>query len=186
VSNKRKVRFKSVASRLTGFSTPIFGISWNPPEAEVVAAHRILSFLEDRRVLFVPAEIEVPGHCVTSVLQIRASLTDEIGRPGLSDELSGSLRAMRAACRKFLDVAQDADARLGWDLDSYHRGHSAQWDFDSAIGQLRGVFGIHVALLAARYGLDVEEGLASILPVEDDESAAREIAGDSLPDHDGK
>jgi hypothetical protein len=40
-------------------------------------------------------------------------------------------------------------------------------DFNQALGELRGVFGIHVGLLAIKYGLDIEDGLASILPFAD-------------------
>jgi hypothetical protein len=36
--------------------------------------------------------------------------------------------------------------------------------FNGALGEMRGVFGIHIAKLAAQYGLDVEDDLASILP----------------------
>lgn len=45
-----------------------------------------------------------------------------------------------------------------------HRNHYASWIFNGAIGELRGVFGIHIAALAASHGLDVEGDLASILP----------------------
>jgi hypothetical protein len=40
------------------------------------------------------------------------------------------------------------------------------WTLNQAIGELRGVFGVHLALVAARYGVDVEEDLATILPPE--------------------
>lgn len=39
---------------------------------------------------------------------------------------------------------------------------------ESTIGELRGVFGVHLAQLAAAFGLDIEDDLASILPVSDD------------------
>jgi len=45
-----------------------------------------------------------------------------------------------------------------------HRNHYASWIFNGAIGELRGVFGIHIAAVAAAHGLDVEGDLASILP----------------------
>ena len=45
----------------------------------------------------------------------------------------------------------------------------ATWVFNSALGELRGVFGIHVARLAAAHGLDVEDDLAAILPGKDDD-----------------
>lgn len=44
--------------------------------------------------------------------------------------VQGSLRAMRASCRRFLDdVARVADGSYGWEPDVYRPDHSAQWDF---------------------------------------------------------
>lgn len=155
------MRFSEIAKRVTGFSTPIFGVSWNPSESDRAVAKRIIAQLEDRRVLFNPSEMEVPGHCVMSVVDIRRILSTELGALNEKSELSNSLRAMRAACRKFLDPVQ-ADERIirfGAQL-----GHFASWQFNGAVGELRGVFGVHLAQIAAQYGLDIEDQLASILP----------------------
>jgi len=46
--------------------------------------------------------------------------------------------------------------------------HYANRHFNSALGELRGVFGVHLAQIAAKYGLDIEDDLASILPMEAD------------------
>src|SRR6266550_1403444 len=100
------MRFKEIANRLTGISCPVFGVSWNPVEAEVTKARRIISFLEDRRVLYNPYEMEMPSHCVESVLEIRRFLTSEIGDLTFESHLAENLRGMRAACRKFLAVVQ--------------------------------------------------------------------------------
>lgn len=158
------MKFSDIAKRLTGISTPIFGVSWQPSESERAVAKRVLSQLEDRRVLFVPSEMEVPDHCVRSILEIRQLLTAAIA--GLQDgsELAKSLRAMRAACRKFL-AAIHADERII--QFGAHRGHYASWHFNGAVGELRGVFGIHLAQIAARFGLDIEDELATILPAAD-------------------
>lgn len=96
------MKFEDIVKRLTGISTPFFGVSWNPPEAERDIARRIIAFMEDRRVLYAPSEMEVPQHCVDSVIHIREFLTDEIGKLETDKEIAKSLRAMRAACRKFL------------------------------------------------------------------------------------
>lgn len=128
----------------------------------------MLTFLEDRRVPYEPSQLEVPSHCVHSVLEIRRFLTDQLAEIPSRDELSESLRAMRAACRKFLNVTQELDDSYGWDPGHFNPGHWATWRFDSALGEMRGVFGVHVAQLAARHGLDVEDPLATILPGEDD------------------
>jgi hypothetical protein len=99
---------------------------------------------------------------VQSVIEIRHYLTGELGQLDADGELAKNLRAMRAACRKFLDTVQDDDR----DIVTFggHRNQWASWVFNSALGELRGVFGIHIALLAAQHGLDVEDDLASILP----------------------
>jgi hypothetical protein len=125
-----------------------------------------LRFLEDRRVLYAPDELEVPSHCVHSVLEIRHFLSGELGKLDTKSEFASSLRAMRAACRQFLD-------RVGTDgrevtLYANHQGHWASWTFYSALGEMRGTFGVHVAKIAAEFKLDVEDRLAEILPARAD------------------
>jgi len=73
---------------------------------------------------------------------------------------------MRAACRKFLNTVGEEES----DIIKFgsHLNHYASWIFIGALGELRGVFGIHIAKIAAEYGLDVEDSLASILPAADD------------------
>lgn len=161
------MKFREVASRVTGLSVPIFGVQWNPPEAECVVARRVLAFLEDRRVLFVPSEMELPHHCVESVLRIREFLTAELGKLESNTELALALRAMRAACRKFLATVEADDRRIV--QFGAHQGHYASWVFNGAVGELRGVFGVHVARLATSHGLDVEGELATILPAAADD-----------------
>ena len=167
------MRFKEILSRLTGLSVPVFGVSWNPPEPEVARARRVVTYLEDRRVLFNPGDLEVPAHCVQSVLEIRQFLTAELAGAGDDSPLNRSLRAMRAACRKFLDQVQ---AR-GPDLVAFawQRGHWASWEFNTALGELRGVFGVHLAQIAGQHGMDVEDDLAQILPAEDDGQVTKSL-----------
>jgi hypothetical protein len=158
------MKFKNILKRLNGISTPVFGVSWNPIKSEKDQAKEIIAFLEDRRVLYNPSEMEIPGHCIQSIIEIRQFITPKIGTVQ-STELQESLRAMRASCRKFLNlVGADEDiVKYGHNL-----GHWANWEFNSAIGELRGVFGIHLARVAVMYGIDVEEDLAKILPAIDE------------------
>jgi len=117
---------------------------------------RALVFLEDRRVLYAPDEVEVPQHCVESVLRVRQFLTDQLGRGGVPEDVAESLRAMRAAARKFLDAVEldQLEREAGW---SGQILGSAGWRFNQALGEMRGVFGIHIGRLAVAYGLDVDE-----------------------------
>jgi hypothetical protein len=156
-----RLKFKEVIASLTGLSTPIFGVSWNPPKAEVTAARKIIAFLEDRRVLYNPYQMEDPRHCKSSVIEIRQFFTKELGTLTDKDGLAANLRAMRAACRNFLDAVGVKDAPRG--TFGIH-GLSHDWQFMSAIGELRGVIGLHIAAIAAKHGLDVDGELESILP----------------------
>lgn len=165
------MKFKEIANRLTGISCPIFGVSWNPVEVEITKARRIISFLEDRRVLYSPYEMEMPQHCVQSVLEIRKFLTTELGDLNFENHLAESLRGMRAACRKFLDIVQLDGNDLVASASSH--GGVASWVFNSALGELRGIFGVHVARVAVQYGLDLENELASILPSLDEEPKSK-------------
>ncbi|HEY6448718.1 MAG TPA: DUF6650 family protein [Acidobacteriaceae bacterium] len=160
------MKFSEIANRLTGISTPFGGASWQPAEMEIAAARRLIAFLEDRRVLYEPGQMEVPSHCVQSVVEIRHRLSDELGKLDSGSELGGSLRAMRTACRKFLErVGTNGEHVIHFAND---HGHYASWTFYSALGELRGTFGVHVARIAAAFKLDVEDRLASILPANAD------------------
>jgi hypothetical protein len=157
--------FREIANRITGFSIPIFGISWNPPSLDIDVARGLITFLEDRRILYYPTASEIPKYAVESVLQIRQRLTEVLEKLDHSSPLADSVRAMRAACRKFLDQIQDVKIER-----PIHAGLGMvdEMIFLSAIGELRGVFGIHIAQIAVRYGVNVEEGLSSILPAAPD------------------
>ena len=165
--------FKEIASRFTGFSTPVFGVSWTPPEPERAVGRRVIAFLEDRRVLYNPYHIEIDDQVAHSVLDIRQFLTTEIGGIDSDSELAAHLRAMRAACRKYLDDTGPGSHRLHmppW-------GGPYEYGFFLQLGELRATIGQHVAALAVMYGLDVEGDLASVLPeldtLGDDDPGAR-------------
>ena len=153
------MKLAEIVARLDGISTPIGGVSWTPPQSDVEVARAVLLYLEDRRVLYMHDALEEPEHCVESVLEIRRFLTDRLTAGGIADELVADLRALRAAGRKFLDSQPVHHRHAGW-------GMSDPW-FSQALGVMRGVFGVHVARIAARYGLEVPDPLAVILPEAD-------------------
>lgn len=154
-----------IAGRITGFSTPLFGVQWTPPQLDRDVARAVISYLEDRRVLYDPHDIELPDYAVQSVFDIRRFLTETLAKGGIANELGDILRGMRAACRKFAgDYDADDDRGLYIRRGPYH-----DWErqtFYQALGELRGVFGMHIATLAVRYDLDVPDELAVILPLD--------------------
>lgn len=165
------MKFSEVASRLNGVSTPVFGLSWNPPRSDVTAAREVVAFLEDRRALYNPYEVEVPEQVIQSILGMRRYLTQSLSAGGLSADFVASLRTLRAACRKFLDRngVRGEGETLQLPPTAFGVAHMHDIEFNQSLGELRGVVGVEVAKIATSNGLDVEEGLASILPAPDTE-----------------
>lgn len=160
-----KVKFSKIAKNLTGISTPVFGVSWNPPESDRATVRKIITFFEDRRALYNPYNIETPLWVTQSVLEIRKELTNNLQKLDENPEISPHLRAMRAACRKFMN-----------ETEMKKRGrHPFPEDIFTALGEMRAIFGIHIAQLCVKYGIDIEADLATILPIEDSEPKKRRI-----------
>ena len=162
---KKLLHFKELASRLNGVQIPIFGVQWVPTEPERKVVRDVLTVLEDRRVLYNPCAWELPQEVIDSVLRIRDVLTDAIQRLGEKSNAAPALRAMRTACREYLDRSRD---------------HYGQHDLSIDLGRLRALFGLQIAFLAIEYGIDLEDDLASIVPPElaglvDDGTAIRPV-----------
>lgn len=159
------MKFKEITNKITGISCPIFGLSWTPDKLEIDTAQRIITFLEDKRVLYNLYELEMPQHCVESINQIRSFLTEQLYDIKRDTELSLIIRAMRNACRRFLDSTAN---------QSYYNKHSyidlggmfGQMHFYSGIGEFRGNMGPLIAKVLIMHGLDCESDLNKILPVE--------------------
>lgn len=80
----------------------------------------------------------------------------------------GSIRAMRAACRKFLEEPHLDFPYLAQGRSYSRFDQETSPGFFVALGELRASFGQHVAALSVQYGIDLEEELSSTLPVEDE------------------
>ena len=157
------MRRPRVGKRLTGVSTPFGGASWETvPDVEREALSRLVTFLEDRRVLYNPTEVEVPEHCVESVLRLREFLIAGAGDLPRDSEVAIAMRSMAGACRRFLDVATHGDRhrplgpelRWGWE----------SWAFNQALGEPRGQIGVYLAGLLSSHHAHIEGPLATILP----------------------
>ena len=163
------MRRPRVGKRLTGVSTPFGGASWETvPDIEGEVLGRLVTFLEDRRVLYNPSEAELPSHCVESVLVIRAFVIDAAGRLHRDSDLATNLRRMAGACRRFLDRVGPRRRGLppDWGFSS--------WEFNQALGELRGQIGFYLDELVQRHGLHIEPPLDSILPPPPDTATADE------------
>ena len=159
---------------LTGVSTPVFGIQWQKKSTDSKIAREVIVFLEDRRLLFGDRHVEDERHCVDSALQIRAFLTEQLRRYDMGKELQLALKAMRAACRRFIDIAGPEGGNFG-----YRMGSIGANRFGLALGDLRSQMGFYVAAIATQYKIEVDEDLSTILPpppMEDDEQVGEDAS----------
>lgn len=157
------MNFSEVMSRVTGFSVPVFGISWNPPAAEITVAKQLIIFLEDRRVLYNDYELEMPEHYAMSVMKIRDYLTDLLKSLPSGSELEEHIRPMRNACRNFMNTVEDKPKHRLIMTNGFTGGPES-WVFCTALGKLRADLGTRIGAIAVMHGLDVEDDLARILP----------------------
>ncbi len=154
---------EDVIRRLTGLTAPWDSAASGGPG--VALAEELIGFLAARRVMYHPTVLETPHHCVSSVFVICDTLTGFIARADTGTVLYETLRGMRGACHKFLATVQaDRGKKVEYPVLP---GNYGNWIFDTALGELRGVMGVHVAHLAARYSIDVPDALAGILPGRD-------------------
>jgi hypothetical protein len=148
------------ARRITGISTPFGGVQWaDPGPSETELVRRFLVFLEDRRVLFNPFQLEVEGEVEHSIHQIREECTKALQMLSSSAFAIAPIRAIREAGRRFHD--DQLEEFPYFDGDWPRRGRPG---FFMALGAFRATVGHQVALLAGRYGIDIEGDLASIMP----------------------
>jgi hypothetical protein len=153
-----KIRYQDVLQRITGISTPAFGISWNPPALDRDIVKQVLAFLEDRRALYNPYDMETPDYVERSILEIRATLSDALGKVEKNSVAGEAFTVMRRACREFLDEAEHSPRTA-----FFHPSRNSM-EYFIALGKLRTLFGVQIARLSVAYGIDLEDELTKILP----------------------
>lgn len=139
--------------RLTGLSTPIAGVQWEHNDGDHEVVRRVLNALEDRRVLFAQYAWEVADHCITSAIQIRQILTDEMNTRGISKGLELALKDLRTVFTSFVD-AMNNDAANG--LNSF--------GLAGALATLRSLVGERLAALCSDYDIEVVGRLRQVVP----------------------
>lgn len=149
------------ARRITGISTPVFGMQWaDPGPTERERVRSFLLGLEDRRALYNPMQLEVRGDVDQSLHKLRQDCTEALRSLSEDAMAVSAIRAVREACRRFHD-----DAQLEFRLFYHGDGRlEANAGFFMALGALRATIGQQVAVLAAHYDVDIESDLASIMP----------------------
>lgn len=154
--------WEQIASRITGISFPIFGVSWNPPVLERTVAERAITYLETRGLLYTEFQWENPDRCYEDADVMRAGVTShmlELNRREASVHFQ--LDVLRDACRIFRDILREQGLhRVTYyaDLTDIQRANFLQ-----ALGAFRDTCGKQIMIFAVKYGIDVAEHLAVCL-----------------------
>jgi hypothetical protein len=150
---------KKFANRITAVSCPVAGVQWTPPVLECNTAEKLMSFLAQKRVFYNALDDERAAACWHSVNDIRRELTTYSQTHGPKTELGKLLRGMNRDCRTFVDTMEQ-HRQLDRDGE-YVISRSIK---EQAILTLRHAFGRHIARLSLKYGVDVEDELAVLIP----------------------
>jgi hypothetical protein len=138
---------RELVTRLTGIPTPVGGVSWAPPDRERDRARRVLTHLAGQGALWNPHDKAIGSFVMQSILDMRERLSHDL-KDIPADSVPGEgPRAMLAACRKFLNENQSP--RSGY-------GSPYEAQLHSTPGELRALFGIHVARIACAYRITDE------------------------------
>jgi hypothetical protein len=148
---------RELVARLPGIPTPVGGVSWTPPDHERDRARRVLTHLAGQRALWDPYDKAIGSFVTQSILDMRERLGHDLEDVPADSVLGEGLRVMLAACRKFLNENQSP--RSGY-------GSPYEAQLHSTLGELRALFGIHVARIACAYDLEVDAHLEGLLPPE--------------------
>ena len=159
VGKKPGLKGRELVARLTGIQTPIGGVDWQPPLEEQNKAREVLTYLAEQPVLSDPYDVAIGSFVVQSIIDLRGRLRSEIEELQTNSVLREGLHVMHAVCRRFLEENQSP--RSGY-------GPPYEAQLHSTLGELRALFGIHIARIACAYDQEVDEHLVGILPPEPD------------------
>lgn len=162
MKKRGKVGYKSIAKRITGITIGTFGFNWKPLKDKREIISKLIVFLEDRRVLYVPYHMEFGPWVVNSIIEIRKEITETMKQFTDDDPTLQVLETMRAACRKFLQEYDSSKPKI--------YGFSYEMRLAIYLGEFRAVMGLALAQICSVYKVDVKQELASIFPISDEES----------------
>lgn len=137
--------------RITGIDTPLGGISWEYTEAERNSVQEIFFFLESKRLLVNPIEMEVKSWCEQSALEIKNEIVSVLMKNNFSNDTKNSLRTMITACNDFLDNLCEVEQ-----TGIIYKNHNGDWEnstFSSSMKKFRKVFRDNINTLSTRYDL---------------------------------
>ena len=142
---------------LNGFSTSLGGISWNKTTSSKEVFTHLLFFLESKRILVNPIEMEIKDWCVEAVLEIKQQLVNITQEVKLKDFDADRIRNLIDACNHYLNNVTPMDLpRIIYKRDGEH------WEdlsFDQAMKSFRKSFKQEIETIEKQYRLKFHKNI---------------------------
>lgn len=136
------------------------GLQWDivPSDKDVVV--HLIDELEDKRLLWEDTTRERADRCAASASYMREFIGTLLRTPSLGRNLKAELKMMRDHFRTFMSNLTEA----GLDRPGIVNSKA----LERVIGRLRKPVGEQIGLLAAKYGIQISDELAAIVPNRND------------------
>ena len=141
---------------LNGFSTSLGGISWNKTTSSKEMFSHLLFFLESKRILVNPIELEFKDWCIESVLEIKQQLVNITQEMELKDFDADMIRNLVDACNTYLDTVTPMN------LPGIIYKKDGRWEelnFDRAMKDFRNSFKLEIAKIEKKYRLKFHKNI---------------------------
>lgn len=138
---------------LNGISTPFGGVSWNKAISAKDKFSFLLIYLESKRILVNPIEMEKKEWCIESVLEIKNQLVSIAKDAAFKKEELLIIRNMIDACNQYLNTVSPLNLP---NIIFKSRSLPESWEdlnFDKAMKQFRKSFKQEIEIIEKCYRL---------------------------------
>ncbi|GCA65824.1 hypothetical protein KGMB01110_02600 [Mediterraneibacter butyricigenes] len=137
--------------KLNGISVPIGGISWEYTESGQKGIQEMFYYLESKRLLINPKEMENKEWSEKSAIEIKNKLVDILSRYKYDQNIITIIKQMVDACNEFLDNMQRVEVR-----GILYKNLQSDWEdleYGVAMKKFRKIFRGSIKLLAETYNI---------------------------------
>ena len=89
--------------KINGISIPVGGISWEYTESKKKGIQEIFYYLESKRILTNPIEMEIKEWSEKSAIELKNKLVETLSKYEYDQITAKTIKAMVDACNEFLD-----------------------------------------------------------------------------------
>lgn len=138
--------------KINGVSIPVGGISWEYTESKKKGIQEMFYYLESKRILTNPMEMEIKEWSEKSAIEIKNKLVEILSKYEYDRITVKIIKAMIDTCNEFLDDMQKIDAS-----GIIYKNSQKDWcdmRYSAAMKKFRKNFRYNIKLLTEEYDLE--------------------------------